>query len=45
MASKYFEIDGEDLRSEPIERRKRTLDQLLGLDRAGLLISHPIEAR
>jgi len=38
------ELDGEDLRSEPIERRKATLQQLLGKDRAGLLISQPIDA-
>jgi bifunctional non-homologous end joining protein LigD len=39
-----LELDGEDLRREPIERRKRVLEQLLGQDRAGLLISQPIDA-
>src|SRR6267142_5349222 len=34
-----LELDGEDLRGEPIERRKHALTQLLGKDRAGLLIS------
>jgi len=39
-----LELDGEDLRGEPIERRKHALTQLLGKDRAGLLISQPIDA-
>jgi bifunctional non-homologous end joining protein LigD len=39
-----IELDGEDLRGEPIESRKATLQQLLGKDRAGLLISQPIAA-
>jgi bifunctional non-homologous end joining protein LigD len=39
-----LELDGEDLRGEPIERRKEALNQLLGKDCAGLLISHPIDA-
>ena len=39
-----LELDGEDLRGEPIEKRKASLNQLLGADRAGLLISQPIDA-
>jgi bifunctional non-homologous end joining protein LigD len=39
-----LELDGEDLRGEPIEKRKIALTQLIGKDRAGLLISHPIDA-
>jgi bifunctional non-homologous end joining protein LigD len=39
-----LELDGEDLRGEPIEVRKHALTQLLRKDRAGLLISHPIDA-
>jgi bifunctional non-homologous end joining protein LigD len=39
-----LELDGQDLRREPIEARKRVLTQLLGSDRAGLLISQPIDA-
>jgi bifunctional non-homologous end joining protein LigD len=39
-----LEVDGEDLRGEPIKARKRVLTQLLGNDRAGLLISQPIDA-
>jgi bifunctional non-homologous end joining protein LigD len=39
-----LELDGEDLRGEPIERRKEALRQLLGQDRAGLLTSNPIDA-
>jgi bifunctional non-homologous end joining protein LigD len=39
-----LELDGEDLRGEPIERRKETLTRLLGQDRAGLLISQQIDA-
>jgi bifunctional non-homologous end joining protein LigD len=39
-----LELDGEDLRSEPIERRKDALNQLLGKDRPGLLISQAIDA-
>ena len=39
-----LELDGEDLRGEPIEKRKHALTQLLGKDRAGLLISQPIDA-
>jgi ATP-dependent DNA ligase len=39
-----LELDGKDLRCEPIERRKHALEQLLAQDRAGLLISHPIDA-
>jgi len=31
-----LELDGEDLRGEPIERRKEALNQVLGRDRAGL---------
>jgi len=34
-----LELDGQDLRREPIERHKYRLSQLLGKDRAGLLIS------
>ena len=37
-----LELDGEDL-GGPIERRKDALNQLLGNDRAGLLISQPID--
>jgi bifunctional non-homologous end joining protein LigD len=40
-----LELDGEDLRGEPIESRKATLQQLLGKDRAGLLISKTIDAQ
>jgi bifunctional non-homologous end joining protein LigD len=39
-----LELDGEDLRSKPMERRKDALNQLLGKDRTGLLISQPIDA-
>ena len=39
-----LELDGEDLRGEPIESRKAALQQLLGKDRAGLLISQVIDA-
>jgi bifunctional non-homologous end joining protein LigD len=39
-----LELDGEDIRGEPIEKRKAILNQLLAADRAGLLISQPIEA-
>jgi len=39
-----LELDGEDLRGEPIEKRKASLNQQLGADRAGLLISQPIDA-
>jgi ATP-dependent DNA ligase len=39
-----LELDGDDLRGEPIESRKATLQQLLGKDRAGLLISQVIDA-
>jgi bifunctional non-homologous end joining protein LigD len=39
-----LKLDGEELRDEPIESRKATLQQLLGKDRAGLLISQPIDA-
>ena len=39
-----LELDGEDRRSETIERRKRALTRLLGNDRAGVLISQPIDA-
>jgi bifunctional non-homologous end joining protein LigD len=39
-----LELDGEDLRSAPIERRKDVLNQLLGKDRPGLLTSQPIDA-
>src|SRR5262245_35504119 len=42
--SRAAELDGEDLRGEPIERRKDVLNQMLGKDRAGLLISQPIHA-
>jgi bifunctional non-homologous end joining protein LigD len=38
-----LELDGRDLRGEPIERRKEALNQLLGKDRADLLISQPID--
>jgi bifunctional non-homologous end joining protein LigD len=38
------ELDGRDLRRDPIEERKRVLNKLLGNDRAGLLISQPIDA-
>jgi bifunctional non-homologous end joining protein LigD len=40
-----LELDGEDLRGEPIEVRKRALTGLLTKDRAGLLISQQIDAR
>ena len=36
--------DDQDLRGEPIEVRKDALNHLLGADRAGLLISQPIDA-
>ena len=39
-----LELDSEDLRGQPIETRKAALKQLLGKDRAGLLISQPIDA-
>jgi bifunctional non-homologous end joining protein LigD len=39
-----LELDGEDLRGEPIEKRQLVLTQLLGKDRSGLLISHAIDA-
>jgi bifunctional non-homologous end joining protein LigD len=39
-----LELDGDDLRGAPIEQRKHALNRLLGKDRAGLLISHPIDA-
>jgi bifunctional non-homologous end joining protein LigD len=39
-----LELDGHDLRGEPIEVRKKALNHLLRKDRAGLLISHPIDA-
>jgi bifunctional non-homologous end joining protein LigD len=39
-----LELDGKDLRDEPIEKRKATLNQLLGADRAGLLISQLVDA-
>src|SRR5262245_13901527 len=39
-----LELDGEDLRGEPIEKRKTALNRLLGTDRAGLMISHPIDS-
>src|SRR5215475_13326090 len=39
-----LELDGEDLRGGPIEKRKHALTRLLGKDRAGLLISQPIDA-
>jgi bifunctional non-homologous end joining protein LigD len=39
-----LELDGEDLRGEPIEARKHALTRLLRKDRAGLLISQPIDA-
>jgi len=39
-----LELDGQDLRGEPIEVRKDALNRLLGADRVGLLISQPIEA-
>jgi bifunctional non-homologous end joining protein LigD len=39
-----LELDGDDLRREPIEVRKAALERLLGKDRAGLLISQPIDA-
>jgi bifunctional non-homologous end joining protein LigD len=39
-----LELDGEDLRAEPIELRKQALTRLLRKDRAGLLTSRPIEA-
>jgi len=40
-----LELDGRDLRGEPIEKRKAALDRLLGKDRAGLLMSQPIDHR
>src|SRR5215475_9113846 len=39
-----LELDGEDLRGEPIEVRKRALTRLLVRLRAGLLIGQPIDA-
>jgi bifunctional non-homologous end joining protein LigD len=39
-----LELDGDDLGGAPIEQRKHALNRLLGKDRAGLLISHPIDA-
>src|SRR5215510_5099292 len=39
-----LELDGEELRGEPIERRKRALEQLLRAERAGPLISRVIDA-
>ena len=39
-----LELDGEDLRTTPIEQRKNALRRLLRSDRAGLLISRPIDA-
>jgi bifunctional non-homologous end joining protein LigD len=39
-----LELDGEDLRGEPIEVRKKALNHLLHKDRGGLLISQPIDA-
>src|SRR5262245_38956393 len=39
-----LELDGEDLRAEPIEVRKQALTRLIRKDRAGLLISQPIDA-
>jgi bifunctional non-homologous end joining protein LigD len=38
-----LELDGEDLRGRPIEMRKAALKRLLGKDRAGLLMSQPID--
>src|SRR5262245_17015818 len=38
-----LELGGDDLRGEPIEVRKRALTRLLTKDRAGLLISQPID--
>jgi bifunctional non-homologous end joining protein LigD len=38
-----LELDGEDLRTAPIEHRKNALHRLLRNDRAGLLISQPID--
>jgi bifunctional non-homologous end joining protein LigD len=39
-----LELDGQDLRGEPIEVRKKALNDLLRKDRGGLLISQPIDA-
>jgi bifunctional non-homologous end joining protein LigD len=39
-----LELDGEDLRGEPLERRKEALQHLLAKDRPGLLISQAIDA-
>jgi bifunctional non-homologous end joining protein LigD len=39
-----LELDGQDLRREPIEVRKKALNHLLRKDRGGLLISQPIDA-
>ena len=39
-----LELDGDDLRAEPIEVRKQALARLLRKDRVGLLISQPIDA-
>jgi bifunctional non-homologous end joining protein LigD len=39
-----LELDGEDLCGEPIEVRKKALNDLLRKDRDGLLISQPIDA-
>jgi bifunctional non-homologous end joining protein LigD len=37
-----LELDGDDLRGEPIEKCKAALNRVPGKDRAGLLISQPI---
>jgi bifunctional non-homologous end joining protein LigD len=39
-----LELDGDDLRVEPIEVRKQALTRLLRKDCAALLISQPIDA-
>ena len=39
-----LELDGEDLRGQPIETRKAALKRLLVKDRAGLLIIQPFDA-
>lgn len=39
-----LELDGREVRREPIEARKASLARLIGADRAGLLLSQPIDA-
>jgi len=39
-----LELDGVELRREPIEVRKATMGPLIGADRPALLLSQPIDA-